>query len=211
MKSTSGYIVGITGNIGAGKSTVSSYIRDKGYEVIDADKIARDIVEKHSEGYLKVVDFFGRGILDGDLNIDRKKLGDIVFTCREKLRKLNEITHPLIFKEIRERLKDFKGDIIFIDLPLLYEAYDELRKWDIDFYKVILIYVDPSIQLKRIMERDNIGKEAAMSKINSQMDQSLKLSRADIVIENNRGIEDLILGVDLILQKLLSNIERTRN
>lgn len=211
MKPTSGYIVGITGNIGAGKSTVSSYIRDKGYEVIDADKIARDIVEKNSEGYLKVVDFFGRGILDGDLNIDRKKLGDIVFTCREKLMKLNEITHPLIFKEIRERLKDFKGDIIFIDLPLLYEAYDELRKWDIDFYKVILIYVDPSIQLKRIMERDNIGKEAAMSKINSQMDQSLKLSRADIVIENNRGIEDLILGVDLILQKLLSNIERTRN
>ena len=203
MKPTSLNIIGITGNIGAGKSTVSSHIRDKGYEVIDADKIARDLLGKNREGYVKVVEFFGEEVLDDDLNIDRKKLGEIVFNSRERLNSLNEITHPLIFKEIRTRLNDFKGDIIFIDLPLLYEAYDELRKWDIKFNKVILIYVDPSIQLKRIMDRDNIGKEAAMSKINSQMDQSLKLSRADIVIENNRGIGELILHVDLLLGELI--------
>lgn len=211
MKPINQFIVGITGNIGAGKSTVSSYIREKGYEVIDADKIARDIVEKNKAGYLAIIDFFGEEVLDADLNIDRKKLGDIVFNNKDKLNKLNEITHPLIFKEIRDRLRASKGELIFVDIPLLYEAYHGIKKWNISFHKVVLIYAKPSIQIKRIVKRDKIDMSAALRKINSQMDQSLKLARADIVIENNGGIDDLILQVDSVLKELLSWIERTRS
>lgn len=187
-------LIGITGSIASGKSTASKLIQELGYEVIDSDKIAHILMKKGNINYYNIVNFFGVEILDIDKEIDRKKLGKIVFNDKEKLEKLNKLTHHNIFHNINNLIQSSKEDLIFVDIPLLIEL--KLKgNLPLDFNHIALIYVDVDTQLERLMKRDKINKEEALSKVNSQMSIEDKRKYCDIIIDNSKDLNHLELEV----------------
>jgi len=195
-------IVGLTGGISTGKSTVSKYLIKKGFEVIDADKIAKRALDKESFSYNEIVKYFGQEILDENKNIDRKKMGSIIFSNKEKRNKLNEIVHPFVFESIKQRILESKNEIIFLDIPLLFETYNSYKKYNILFDYIIVVETSLDIQLERLINRDNISEELARQKINSQMSIKDKIERADIIINNDGTIECLYKRTDEVLIQL---------
>ncbi|MBO1004508.1 dephospho-CoA kinase [Pseudogracilibacillus auburnensis] len=182
-------IIGLTGSIGTGKSTIAKKFREWSIPVVDADVIAREVVEPEEEAYKKIVAAFGEQILqdDRDRTLDRKALGEIVFNDEHKRKKLNEIIHPAIRKEMirqRDRYIEQGEKSVVLDIPLLYES--GLTHF-VD--KVIVVAVDPGVQLKRIMERDDSTKEEAKRRIDAQIPVAEKAKKADAVIDNN-GTEE---------------------
>jgi len=176
-------ILGLTGSIATGKSTVSLMFDDYEIPVIDADKVARQVVVPGEQAYNEIVKEFGEDILREDKMLDRKKLGSIVFADKEKRKKLNNIIHPQIRKKMlhdRDQLVEQGEKCVVLDIPLLFES--ELTHF-VD--KVIVVYADPKIQLERLMERDESTEEEAKQRINSQMSIKEKAARADTVINNN--------------------------
>ena len=171
MKHTNCKIIGITGGISTGKSTASKIIQKKGFAVIDADLIAREVVEVGKPAYKELIKYFGEGILREDGSIDRKKLGDTVFNDVRLLNKLNSILHPYIYEEMKLEMEKYCGrdGLVFLDIPLLYEKYHELNDNGIIFDEVWLVYADEEVQLKRLMERNNLNKEEAMARIRAQL------------------------------------------
>lgn len=193
-------VIGLTGTIGSGKSTVSEYLREKGYPIVDADKIARELMEKGERGYEKVVESFSEDILDPDGAIDRKKLSDIVFTEEEKRNLLNRTLHPLVIDKVNRQIREHfhRGeDLIFVDAPLLIEA-----KMHLITDKVILVKTEMTLLLSRIMQRDGISKAKARAIMDSQMPVSEKEKFADYIIENNGGKEALYGQIDILLEEL---------
>jgi len=187
-------VIGLTGNIASGKSTVSRYLIEKGYKLIDADLVAREVVEVGSEGLASVVENFGMEILNDDGSLNRKKLGNIVFSDDNKLSRLNNSLHPLIRNEILKQIDISTNRIIFIDAALLYETgLDKI----VD--EVWLVVLDDGLQLDRLMKRDNIDKSSALNRIDSQGSNKSKIKKADIIIMNNSDVEDLYDKVDEIL------------
>ena len=185
-------IIGLTGGIASGKSTVSNIIKSLGYRVIDADIISREVVEKGKAAYLGVVEHFGQDILDEDGNIDRKKLGNIIFNNPVEREKLNSIVHPYILDSIKDCIKkDKKSTLIFVDIPLLIEVLDSLKIKGIEFDEIWLVYVDEKTQLERLIKRDNITKEEAIKKIRAQMSMDAKIKYATRVI-NNTGTKEAL-------------------
>ena len=183
-------IIGLTGGIASGKSTVSKYLAEKGFKVYDADKIAKDISEKKSVQE-EIISTFGDKILDENRNVDRKKLKEIVFKNKEKLKQLNAIIHPKVidfYKELKEQNTD---KIIIFDVPLLFES-------GIDKFcdKILVVISDYEIQLDRIVERDKIDRELAEKIIKSQLSNEERIKKADVVIENNSSLEDLFEKVE---------------
>lgn len=193
------HVLGLTGGIASGKSTVSKYFKKLGFPVIDADIIAREIMEKDRPTYLKVVDCFGEDILNADRSINRRKLGDLVFNDAEKLHQLNALVQKDIFKKIMEKRNSYIDDdhsLIIMDIPLLYETgYDKL----VD--EVMVVYADPATQLSRLMKRDNVSEKDALSRIHSQESLELKKNKADIVINNNGTLEETLLQIKVWLRK----------
>ncbi|KAB2085967.1 hypothetical protein ES319_A05G433000v1 [Gossypium barbadense] len=182
-------LVGLTGGIASGKSTVSSMFKHNHISVVDADIIARDALKKNSGGYKKVVAAFGPDILQDDGQVDRLKLGRIVFSDASKRQLLNRLLAPYIssgiFLEIFKLwIKGHK--VIVLDIPLLFEA--KMDKWT---KPIVVVWVDPETQLRRLMERDNSTEEDARNRINAQMSLELKKSQADIVIDNTGSRQDL--------------------
>ena len=189
-------IIGLTGGIASGKSTVSKYLAEKGFEVYDADKIAKDISEKKSVQE-EIILTFGNKILDKNGNIDRKKLKEIVFENKEKLKQLNAIIHPKVidfYKELKEKNTD---EIIIFDVPLLFES-------GIDKFcdKILVVISDYEIQLNRIVERDKIDRELAEKIIKSQLSNEERIKKADVVIENNSSLEDLFEKVERFCERI---------
>lgn len=197
-------IIGLTGGIGTGKSTVSKIIRDNGFPIIDADLIAREVVEIGEPAYLMIMDVFGDTILNSDKSIDRKKLGDVVFSDIELRLKLNNIVHPQIYKKIKEKLLFYStnNDIIFLDIPLLIEGLENSRKFGIVFDQIWVVYADRETQIKRIIERDNTDYEGATNRIDAQLPIDEKLKYADVVIYNTVGMEELVFNVEKALKTL---------
>ncbi|KAL1133012.1 hypothetical protein V6Z11_A12G011700 [Gossypium hirsutum] len=182
-------LVGLTGGIASGKSTVSSMFKHNHIPVVDADIIARDALKKNSGGYKKVVAAFGPDILQDDGQVDRLKLGRIVFSDASKRQLLNRLLAPYISSGIfLEVLKLWiKGHkVIILDIPLLFEA--KMDKWT---KPIVVVWVDPETQLRRLMERDNSTEDDARNRINAQMSLDLKKSQADIVIDNTGSRQDL--------------------
>jgi dephospho-coA kinase len=193
-------IVGITGLIASGKSTLSSYIKNKGYKIVDADAISRDITKKDRIGYAKVIEEFGRDILSSNGEIDRVKLSNIVFNDKNSLKKLNDTLHPLIFQEIDRQLDLYKDEkILFLDAPLLFEA-----KLDKKCDEVILVFCDEEVQISRIQKRDNKDYDSAKKIIDSQIAKEFKIEKSDYIIDNNCEIERFYFKVDLIM-RILTN------
>ncbi len=171
-------IIGLTGSIASGKSTVSAYLKEKGFNVIDCDKISHDVLNNNTK---EIVNLFGKDILEGN-NINRKRLGSIVFNNKELLNKLNNFLHPLIKKEVLNQVTDF----CFIDCPLLFET-DYINLVD----KSLVIYTELDIQIERLMSRDNFSREEAIKRINLQMSLEEKKKLANFVIFNNKSKEIL--------------------
>lgn len=197
-------IIGITGGIATGKSSVSRLISENGFVVIDCDTIAREVVEIGRPAYKDIVREFGKEILDEDYNINRKKLGNIIFNDEKKRLVLNKIVHPSIIKNIKEQIRFYSSDndVIFIDMPLLIEELDNLKKYGIIFHEIWLVYVEKHIQIKRLMARDNIDLNKALARINSQMPLDDKLKYADIIIDNSKDFRNLSIQIEELLKKI---------
>jgi dephospho-CoA kinase len=184
-----GQVIGITGGIASGKSSVSRFINEElGYTIIDADIAARVAVEPGQKAYNLIVESFGREILHEDETIDRAKLGAVIFHNEEKRLKLNSIVHPAVRNWMiaqKDRAFEQGESTVFMDIPLLFES-----KLTHMVDKTILVYVDPEVQLKRLMERNQLSETEAAARIASQMPLSEKRTLADAVIDNNGDLED---------------------
>ena len=189
-------IIGITGSIACGKSTVSNYLKSKGYIVIDADKIGHEALD---DDYVKekLILAFGNEILE-DNKINRQKLGELVFGNSSNLNVLNNIIHPEIRKKILEKIdKNNDKELIFIDVALLFEA-----KFDDLVDKIIVVYVDENTQLTRLMKRNSISKKEALSRIVSQMSPIEKAKLGDYTVNNNLDVINTYEQVDKVLSEL---------
>lgn len=197
-------LIGLTGGIASGKSTVSSILVKKGYKVIDADKIAREVVEVNKPAYIEIINSFGNSILEEDGSINRKKLADLVFSDETLLKKLNDITHPYIYIRIKEDIDKYckKDDVVFVDIPLLYETYSSLINYNIDFYEIWLIYVDESTQIKRLMMRNSIDINEAKKRIKTQIPMKDKVKQATRIIDNRGDISRLEKKIDIAIREL---------
>ncbi|MGG1291508.1 dephospho-CoA kinase [Bacillus smithii] len=191
-------IIGLTGGIASGKSTVSSLLKEKGFTVIDADVAARIVVQPGEDAYKKIVETFGKDILLENGEINRPKLGDLVFRDEQKRLQLNSIVHPAVRKQMlleKEQAIRNGKQTIFLDIPLLFESG---LTWMVD--KTIVVYVDENIQLQRLMKRNGLDKEAAEIRISAQMPLEEKASKADAVINNNGTITETKKQLEHIIE-----------
>ncbi|MBN3296522.1 dephospho-CoA kinase domain-containing protein [Amia ocellicauda] len=183
------FLVGLTGGIASGKSTVSAALRELGCAVIDADVVARQVVQPDSPAYRLIVQHFGPEILLESGEIDREKLGSIIFSIPEKRRLLNSLTHPEIHKAMLKQILTFflRGyRYVILDVPLLFETRRLTR-----FLKhTVVVYCDPATQLSRLMQRDGLTQEQAEMRVGAQMPLNEKRGLASHVIENSGGRED---------------------
>ncbi|MDQ0255059.1 dephospho-CoA kinase [Evansella vedderi] len=193
-------IVGLTGGIASGKSTVAKMLNDYGLPIVDADVIARKVVEPREIAYKKIVQAFGEEILqENNKYIDRKKLGVIVFQDEEKRLLLNSIVHPAIREEMKRETENYfkKGhETVVMDIPLLVES-NLMHMVD----KVLLVYVSPSIQEKRLMKRDNFTLEEARQRIEAQMPIDKKKEFATEIIYNEGYLEETKEQLEHVLSK----------
>ncbi|HCJ10465.1 MAG TPA: dephospho-CoA kinase [Clostridiales bacterium] len=178
-------VIGLTGGIASGKSTVSRVLKELGAPVIDADLVAKEVIRPGTEAWRELVETFGEDILNKDGTIDRRRLGDKVFADPEAVRRLNEITHPRILEAIGRRLEEYArlGEDappgVVIDAPLLIEA------GMVDMVdEVWLVVVDQKTQIQRLMARDHFGVEQALNRINAQIPLEKKKRYADVIIDN---------------------------
>ncbi len=179
-------IIGLTGGIASGKSTVSNFFKELGVKVIDADIVAREISERKAT-IDEICNIFGRDILDENGRIVREKLRERVFQDKRLVQKLNSIIHPQVIEYFKERKDENREDeLLIFDVPLLYEA-----KMDTLCDKVIVIGVDRKKQIERIIQRDGSSEEVARNIIANQMSLDDKIKRADIVIMNDGTLEEL--------------------
>jgi len=197
-------IIGLTGNIACGKSTVAAIFKELGATLIDADKVARDIVGKDKPALGKIINHFGNEILNKDGTLNREKLGRKVFNDKNQRQRLNDITHPEIFKEINNLIEKYRSEgkrIVIIEAALIIER-EKLKKI-ID--KLIVVSTSKDIQIKRLKDRDGFSKEQALSRINSQIPTEEKIKHADYVIHNDSDISNIKNQVETIWKDLSSN------
>jgi len=190
-------LIGLTGGIATGKSTVCKILKDLGVEIIDADQIAHNVL-KNKEVVKNIKKEFGFHILDDNGEIDRKKLGQVVFNDQKKLKKLESFTHPKIFEIIKNRLEvlDTDNKLVVLDAPLLFEV-----ALDKEVDETWVIYADKKTQIKRIVKRDNLTKKEAEKRIDTQMPLNKKIEKADVVIDNEGSIKSLREKIKKLVEK----------
>jgi len=194
-------VIGLTGGIASGKSTVSNMLKNLGIWVVDADQISREVVEVGKPAYQQILSVFGDEILHQDKTINREKLGAIIFGDHSKREQLNKIVHPAVRKEMlngveEEKAKNSKA--VVLDIPLLFES-----KLTHMVDKTILVYVDEKTQLKRLMKRNGYTEKEAKMRIESQLPLHTKKDLSDEIIDNNGGIEQTEKQLHEILKKLI--------
>lgn len=193
-------VIGLTGGIGSGKSTVSAYLKEQGYLILDADQIAHDITKKGSPVLQKIANIFGADMLDAEGNLQRKKLAAVAFSTPENKALLESITTAEVVRLISEtvaqlrKTKDY--DIIFIDAPLLFEAGVD-RLTDL----VWMVSADEEIRIERVMNRDQISRTDVLQRIANQMSNEEKIRRSQEIIDNSSGKEELYRQVKALLEK----------
>ena len=183
-------VIGLTGGTGSGKSVVSKSLAAAGAVIVDADKIAHEIILKGEPAYHEIIDYYGTGILDEAGNIIRKKLGEIVFNDKEKLAFLNQCTHKYITAEVKRQIAEAKeigtATAIIVDAPLLLEA-----KLETVCDLVWVVYADPEVRAQRVMARDGITYELAKARIANQKSWEEYQAAADAVIDNSKDLAHL--------------------
>ncbi len=194
-------IVGLTGGVASGKSTVSSTLREEGAYLIDADQIARNLVQPHTPIWQELIDTFGEDILQKDGSIHRKKLAALVFSNREKRTRLNQVLHPRIKEETQRRLRAIgQSDpeaIVVIDAALLVETGD-YREMD----QLIVVRATEAQQMERLRERDGASPGEAEQIVSAQMPLEEKLKVADFVIGNEGSIQETRRQAKAVFQEL---------
>lgn len=188
-------LIGLTGGIGSGKTTVARMLGDRGFYVVDADAIARDIVAPGSPALQELSESFGSGILLPDGSLNRGELAARAFVDKEHTALLNSITHPRIQEETQKRIAAAPGDVIY-DMPLLVD--NDLHH-DMDL--VIVVDVDPETRVKRLAGR-GIGEEDARRRIAAQIPDEVRRAAADIIIDNNGSVEDLLPQVEAAIARI---------
>ena len=179
-------IVGLTGGIGSGKSAAASFFKNEGINVIDADEVAKEVVEKDTPGFKKVVEYFGAEIIHADGSIDRAKLRKEVFESVEKREALESITHPLVQEKMSERILASQSPYSIIEVPLIFET-KSMSSYD----RVLVIDCESKLQLERAAIRDNNSSDFIQNIINSQCSREERLSIANDVISNNDSLKKL--------------------
>ncbi len=194
-------VLGITGGIGSGKSTVSGILKEKGAVIIDADLISKEVVEPGQKALEELTETFGTDILDDWGQLNRKKLAGIVFNDSEKLQRLNSILHKYVTERIKNNVEEQlinKTNIIVIDAPI------PVKSGFIDLcQQVWTISADREVRIQRIMERNGMTYEEAVARINSQLDEQEYIRLADVVINNNFDYSHLEKEVEYQLSRLL--------
>ena len=187
--------LGLTGSIATGKSTIATILLEKGAQLVDADRIARDIVQPGSPLLNEIALQFGEQVILPDGTLDRKALGQIIFENEARKKQLNELMHPAIRAEMKRQIAEYEAmnpnGLIVVDVPLLYES--NLVEW---FDAVMLAYVPQRIQIQRLMARDGISEENAKKRVFSQIDIEQKKQRADIVINNSNTVDETRQQID---------------
>ncbi len=195
-------LIGLTGGIAVGKSTVADYLRRSGYPVIDADRLGHRVLEKGHAAYTPVIETFGQGVLDEQGNIDRKKLGAIVFQDPTARQQLNQITHPLIGELIESRLTELAehsapGAPIFLETALLIES-----RWLERCAQVWVVLAFETEIVARLQDRNGLEESQARARMNSQMRPEDRLPHAQVVLQNSGSLADLYRQVEAALNQL---------
>ena len=195
-------LVGLTGGIACGKSAVAAYLREKGYPVINADRVGHIVLTPGQTAYDQILETFGKGILTKNKEINRKALGNIIFNDTKAREQLNQITHPPIAQLIEERLLDLtrfldSGKPVFLEAALLIES-----QWRSRCDQIWVVTAPKDQILQRLQLRNCLTAEQAQSRIDSQLRQEERLPYADVVLENQGLLADLLKQVDLALAQL---------
>ena len=197
-------IVGLTGGISSGKSTVSSYLKQLKIPVIDADEVARKVVEPNSQGAREIRKTFGSDVFEEDGSLNRQKLGALIFSNAENRQKLDDLLQPLIKIMILDEIEEYrqKGEkMIVLDLPLLFEKhYEKLCE------EIIVVYIPKELQLERLMRRNQYTKQEALSRIDSQLSIEEKRKRATVLLDNQGTIQQLYHQVEQWLVETKNDI-----
>ncbi len=180
------YIVGLTGGIGSGKTTVANLFLELGIELVDADIVAREVVEIGSSGLKQITEYFGEGVLNSDSSLNRAALRELIFSNTDERQWLNDLLHPMIRLEMLKQLKETQSDYAILVAPLLFEN-------DLDrlVNRTLLVDISPELQRLRTVERDAVTIEQVDSIIASQDSRDVKLIKADDVIDNHGEISAL--------------------
>jgi dephospho-CoA kinase len=193
-------VIGLTGSIATGKSTVASMLQKLGAKIIDADELAREIVKPDQEAWKEIVEVFGSGILRKDRSLNREKLRKIVFADQRSRKRLESITHPRIRALAKERIEKLAAegaDIIIYEAPLLFE--NQVHLW---LRPVILVASDSETQKRRLRERDRLSESEIRNHLEAQMPLEEKAKLADFVIENSGELEELESQVRDVWEKI---------
>jgi len=201
INDTNSILIGVTGGIASGKSTIIRHLNKKGYSTIEADKIGHKILDPKNPIYHKIIKKFGKDILDSKGFINRHILGKIVFSNPNKLKQLNEISHPAIAEMIKKEFKKLasNGDrrIVFLEAALLIET-----NWYKFCDQVWVVMLEPSIASKRLQLRDGLSIKEAESRLRSQISAESRKVHADVVLKNNTSSGDLIRQTEEVLRKI---------
>ena len=193
-------VVGLTGTVGTGKSTVARFFEELGAYIVDWDELAREVIRPHSKAWSEIVDYFGKHFLNEDSTINRRKLAKAVFSDKEKLERLNQIVHPEVFREderITEEIRRSDSDALIIkDIPLLREVAPPIS---VD--KIIVVSARAETQLQRLEEK-GMSREDAQNRIKSQLPIEEKIKCADFVIDNDGSPEETKRQVEAIYSLL---------
>ncbi|WP_348936167.1 dephospho-CoA kinase [Bacillus sp. BS1807G30] len=192
-------VIGLTGGIASGKSTVSQMIKEKGIRVVDADIIAKEAVSKGSAALHQIVQTFGEEVLLPNGELNRQQLGTIIFSDEEKRKQLNAIVHPEVRKEmLKQRDEGVSNNETFVvlDIPLLFES-----KLEGLVDRIIVVYTTPELQLSRLMNRNDLSEEEALNRIHSQQPLEEKCQKADRVIENTKDLAFMRKQLENILNE----------
>jgi dephospho-CoA kinase len=194
-------VVGLTGGIGSGKSTVASMLADLGAVVVDADRLARDVVAVGTPGYQAVVDRFGAGVVSGDGSLDRRALAGVVFDDPAALADLNGIVHPPVRAAIAGRLAELEGSdsVVVLEIPLLVESG---RSYGAS--QVVVVDCPEDVAVRRLVEGRGMDPGDARRRIAAQVSRGERLAAADVVIDNRSSLDDLRRQVDDLWSRLTS-------
>jgi dephospho-CoA kinase len=187
-------LVGLTGGIGSGKSTVSARLAELGARVIDADAIVRELQSSGTEVFQGIVELFGEDVVGDDGELDRQAIADIVFNDPEQLKALNAIDHPAVGVEIANRLAEAAetDDVVVLDVPLLVESGRD------DMAATVVVDVDPELAIERLVEHRDFSEEDARARIARQVSREERLAKATKVLDNSATVEDLLAQVDAL-------------
>jgi dephospho-CoA kinase len=197
-------IIGLTGGIGSGKSTVSKVLAHLGAVVIDADKMGHEVFKPGTKAWQEVVDAFGQGIISADGTIDRRKLGEIVFSNPDARAKLNQVMHPLIYEQVKSRIEEYgrKGvAIIIVEAPLLLEV-----GWKSLVDEIWVTSASEATVIKRLKEQKGLPEAQSLARVRAQLTDEERIRQADVVIDTDCALDELKERVEALWRKLRSRI-----